>query len=220
MLPLLQNLCANAICRSIRALVLVSFTLLGSGCAMFSNTTTLKTDLPARFSVFTTAHYSPLLGGVCLLPEDYAGDPEPDKKRFYSESHPAPFTSTFEVNVSYNVADCLPVLSGFTFLIQGQRQHGQNEKEYGTSTVFLEVETFLREDEELATRIDEQVLEVRCYWRGPARDSGARQQLKCFGVDANGKERKGPQLGVLKNRQLQGLTLRLQVSVMEANDPS
>ncbi len=208
-----QHVYAIPVVRALSTLLLISLTMLGSGCAMMSNYTTLKTQMPAQFSVSTTAHYSPLFGGVCLLPEDYAGDPEPERKDFYSPAHAQPFTTEFEVRVSYNVADCFAALSGFSFLIQGQ--HGTNPKEFGMSTVELEVETFLREDEEPAIRLDEQVLAVRCHWKGAPREGSIVHDLQCFGVDANGKERKGPQLGVLKNRQLQGLTLRLQVSVVD-----
>jgi hypothetical protein len=209
----LQHVYATPVVRALRMLLLISLAMLGSGCAMMSNYTTLKTQMPAQFSVDTTAHYSPLFGGVCLLPEDYAGDPDPDRKDFYSPAHAEPFTTEFEVRVSYTVADCLAVLSGFSFRIQGQP--GTDPEEFGVSTVEVEVETFLREDEEPAIRLDEQVLAVRCRWKDPEREGSKMHDLRCVGVDANGKERKGPLLGVLKNRQLQGLTLRLQVSVVD-----
>lgn len=63
-----QHVYAIPVVRALRTLLLISLAMLGSGCAMMSNYTTLKTQMPAQFSVSTTAHYSPLFGGVCLLP--------------------------------------------------------------------------------------------------------------------------------------------------------
>ncbi|MCE6976509.1 hypothetical protein EI534_03520 [Pseudomonas frederiksbergensis] len=147
------------------------------------------------------------------MPDDYAGDPNPDKKMFSSRPYATPHTSEFEVELAYKLADCTMVLSGFDFMINGQP--GTNDKEYGMSSVELEVESFLKKDEQPAVRLDEQVLSVRCHWKGPGSSSTSRHTLECFGLDANGQELKGPRLGMLKIRQLQGLTLRLKVSVAD-----
>ncbi|WP_192560867.1 hypothetical protein [Pseudomonas allokribbensis] len=210
-MPSQQNHFTNRAFRSVRTLLVASSMLLGSGCAMLSNTFTLKTEMPAQFNVYTTAYYSELFGGICILPDDYAGDPQPDRKEFYADAHATPFTSEFEIAVSRKVGDCFLVLSGIDFNIGGHS--ATDEKTIDTSSVGLKVETFLGENEKPATRIDEQILAVRCHWQDPSSDRSLKSSLQCRGLDANGNERKGPELGMLKNRQLQGLTLRLKVSV-------
>ncbi|MFW9081576.1 hypothetical protein ACOI9X_20255 [Pseudomonas sp. P2757] len=215
MFPLLQMPYAKSVIRSFQTLLLASFILLGSGCAIMSNKFTLKTELPANYTVSVTAQYSELFAGVCFLPDDYKGDPEPDKKRFSSAFHATPFTSEFEVPVGYTLEDCFMALSGIEFMIEGTDK--ANDNYFDISTVELDVETYLKEDEELSTRIDEQLLQVRCHWEALKPGSPAKRELQCHGLDANGKEREGRRLGMLKNRQLQGLTLRLKVEEDETS---
>lgn len=214
MLLLLRSFFAMAGFRPIQALLVASFTLLSSGCAMMSNTTTLKIETPANVTVMATAQYSELFRGVCFLPEDYAGDPEPDKKRFSTVQHPRPFTTGFEVQIAYTVEDCFLALSGIDFMIQATA--GADGEDFDFSTVALDVETYLKDDEELSTRIDEQVLQVRCHWRDPEPGRPLKRRLQCSGLDANGNELKGQHLGMLKNRQLQGLVLRLKVDLADS----
>jgi hypothetical protein len=213
MRPLLRHLCPSAVPRLVRNLLLGSLIIQATGCAMFSNHVTLKTEMPAQFVVDVTASYRPLFTSVCILPDDYAGDPNPDKAMFYSQLSPTPHTSEFEVKLGKRVGDCTLVLNSFDFTIRDRSQAGRNTFE--TSTVGLEVETFLKEDEQLATRLDEQLLEVRCHWEDADTKSRPERRLECHGLDANKHERKGGQLGMLKMRQLQGLTLRLKVSAAD-----
>jgi hypothetical protein len=182
---------------------------------MFSNKVTLKTEMPAHFNVYATVHYSPVFGGVCFLPDDYTGDPNPDQKTFSSRLYATPHTSEFEVELGYKFADCLLAISGIRFRIMGQL--GSNDEDFGWSSVELGVETLLHKGERLATRLDEQVLPVRCHWTESRSSNKSENTLECHGLDANGQELKGPLLGMLKMRQLQGLTLRLKVSVADSS---
>lgn len=211
--PLLRHRCPRAVPRFIRNLLLGSLILQATGCAMFSNHVTLKTEMPAQFVVDVTASYRPMFSSLCILPDDYTGDPNPDKATFYSQLYPTPHTSEFEVELGKRVGDCTLVLNSFDFTIRDRSQTGRNT--FDTSTVGLEVETFLTENEQLATRLDEQLLEVRCHWEDAEAVNRPERRLECHGLDANRQERKGWQLGMLKMRQLQGLTLRLKVSAAD-----
>ncbi|KOY02738.1 hypothetical protein [Pseudomonas nunensis] len=213
MRPLLRHLCSSAVPRSVRNLLLGSLILQVTGCAMLSNHVTLKTEVPAQYAVDVTVSYRPLFTSVCILPDDYDGEPNPDKATFYSQLYPTPHTSEFEVELGKRVGDCTLVLYSFDFSIRDRSQTGRNT--FDTSTVGLEVETFLKEDEQLATRLDEQLLEVRCHWEDADAMSHSERKLECHGLDANRQERKGWRLGMLKMRQLQGLTLRLKVSAAD-----
>ncbi|APC16855.1 hypothetical protein BLL42_14355 [Pseudomonas frederiksbergensis] len=175
---------------------------------MFSNTVTLKTEMPAEFSVHATAYYHPVFSSVCFLPDDYAGDPNPDKKRFSSRSHATAHTSEFEVPLYVSVEGCVIGISHFTFLIFDMRE--TNQKKLGVASAELSVDTRLDDGNHPAPTPDEQVISVSCRYEDLEHSSVFQQELMCKGLDTNSKV-----LGMPHMKQLQGRTLRLKVSVAD-----
>lgn len=205
---LLQNFAPRAVLRSVRIFLLGSLVILGTGCTAFSNTVTLKTEMPPEVSVYTTAYYYPMFGGLCFLPDDYTGDPNPDRVRFSSPYSVTARTSEFKVELLRIVAGCYLELSSFDFSITDMTEN--NQKRLSSSGVELSVNTMINNRNHPAPRPDEQVITVSCRYKDSEHSAIFQQELECKGLETNSKV-----LSMLQMKQLQGKTLRLRVTMVD-----
>lgn len=202
MLSLSPNLHLATATRFFRASLLASLVIFGSACGSLSNSTKLKMDIPANFSVTAEAYYHPISSNGCYLSPDYALDPDFGVKKFRQHPHSTAHTSEFKVRLLANIGGCSTQLSGIKFWLMDMTDDPQK---LGLSAIGVHVNDLA--DADLPTpRANEQLLWVDCRYTDSRLSKVFQQELECKGLTTNSET-----LGVLRMEQLEDQTLLLRV---------
>lgn len=191
---------------SIRALLLASFIIFGTGCNSFSSSATLNMDIPANFSVTAEAYYQPFSPYYCYAPENYARDPNLGVKKFKQPWQPTAQTAKFNVKLLPSIGGCLTLLSEIKIWIMDMTE---DPEKLGLSAVWIHINDLA--DEPLDEHgSNENMLSVECKYADSRLSKVFKYELVCKGQSTNDEI-----LGRLRIEQFQDKPLRLTVRMTE-----